>query len=275
MATKELALESRPSWYRLTAVLTISISHYVCFLRGPKGDWFFYDSMADRLDLECVPRLLLAPDVTELMSALERSPGRPLSEIVKPRSLADRLVRDCYLCVYEPLTTAPPISTSTQEQLSVFSAAASTVRDKEHLKVTSEHHARGEMTALPASTSAQEHTNFSAAAAPAAISSARDKEYKKKSGQHPAPENDMMCIDTPWPFPDVKTMSLSSTTGAALDKHTAENQSLTQEKELASSAYQPMAVVSAPPSSSTQDKNDPAQKDKKHKKDKVEKEKSK
>lgn len=91
---------SAASPMRLRCVLSIGLSHFVAFFCDrAQRSWFFFDSMADRIGDECVPRLQEAPEIARLLARPE-GPFRPAPP--KPRTMEYRLLSDCYLCVYLP-----------------------------------------------------------------------------------------------------------------------------------------------------------------------------
>ncbi|XP_077688442.1 ubiquitin carboxyl-terminal hydrolase CYLD-like isoform X2 [Eretmochelys imbricata] len=92
---------------QLYAALCIQTSHYVAFARhGPhRGQWLFFDSMADRQGGQNgfnIPRVTPCPEVADY---LEMSPEE--LQVLDPKSLppcARRLLCDAYMCLYHSPT---------------------------------------------------------------------------------------------------------------------------------------------------------------------------
>lgn len=81
---------------RLRAILSIGVSHFVTFFAGSDRQWYFFDSMADRVGDECVP---CVSEVSEVQTLLR---GQPFATLPRPRTTAHRLLSDCYMCIYVP-----------------------------------------------------------------------------------------------------------------------------------------------------------------------------
>jgi ubiquitin thioesterase CYLD len=97
----EIRIQGEIFVYALISMLCIGTSHYVCYARstGSSSDWYFFDSMNDRMDPVNVPCVKSLPHLNAQLLDQPKPNSGQRDQDVDIR----RIQTDLYICIYVPL----------------------------------------------------------------------------------------------------------------------------------------------------------------------------